>query len=154
MIQLGPTTLEGDGIRLEPLTADHHDELRAALSDGRLWELWFTSVPEPDRVAAYIEAALEGQRKGHMLPWAVRELESGLIAVEGVLLGSILGVLTTWLMYQKSATFETVRTGFPVEWITIAVLLTATLVLSLIATVVPARRASRIVPALAVRIAD
>jgi putative ABC transport system permease protein len=81
-------------------------------------------------------------------------LESGLIAVEGVLLGSILGVLTTWLMYQKSATFETVRTGFPVEWITIAVLLTATLVLSLIATVVPARRASRIVPALAVRIAD
>ena len=80
MIQLGPTTLEGNGIRLEPLTVDHHDELRAALSDGRLWELWFTSVPEPDRVAAYIEVALEGQRKGHMLPWAVRELESGLIA--------------------------------------------------------------------------
>jgi N-acetyltransferase len=80
MIQLGPRTIEGDGIRLEPLTADHHDELRAALFDGRLWELWFTSVPEPDHVAAYIEAALEGQRKGQMLPWAVRELGSGLIA--------------------------------------------------------------------------
>lgn len=81
-------------------------------------------------------------------------LESGLIALEGVLLGSVLGVLTTWLMYQKSAMFETIRTGFPVEWITIGVLLVATLVLSLVATVVPARRAAAILPALAVRIAD
>src|SRR4051794_28039518 len=79
MIQLGPTTLEGHGIRLEPLTLEHHDALREAGSDGRLWELWFTSVPEPERVAAYIEAALDGQHKGHMLPWAVRDLETGLI---------------------------------------------------------------------------
>jgi putative ABC transport system permease protein len=81
-------------------------------------------------------------------------LESGLIAVEGVLLGSVLGVLTTWLMYQKSATFDGVRTGFPIEWITIGALLAATLALSLIATVVPARRAAAILPALAVRVAD
>jgi RimJ/RimL family protein N-acetyltransferase len=41
-----------------------------------LWELWFTSVPEPENVAAYIATALEGQRDGHMLPWVVRELAS------------------------------------------------------------------------------
>lgn len=76
MIKLQPTTLEGHGIRLEPLTAAHHDALQAASADGNLWELWFTSVPEPDTVSAYIATALEGQTAGHMLPWAVRELGS------------------------------------------------------------------------------
>jgi N-acetyltransferase len=80
MIVLAPVTLEGHGIRLEPLAPDHHDGLAAAASDGRLWELWFTSVPEPGQTAAYINTALEGQRAGHMLPWAVRELETGTIA--------------------------------------------------------------------------
>ena len=74
MISPVPVTLEGHGIRLEPLTHDHQDGLARAASDGRLWELWYTSVPEPDNVGAYINTALEGQRAGHMLPWAVREL--------------------------------------------------------------------------------
>ncbi len=52
--------------------------MRAA-SDGRLWELWFTSVPAPDETAAYISTALAGQEAGHMLPWAVRDLNSGAI---------------------------------------------------------------------------
>jgi RimJ/RimL family protein N-acetyltransferase len=72
-------TLEGHGVRLEPLAPTHHDDLARAAADGRLWELWFTSVPEPDQVRAYIATALDGQRLGHMLPWAVRELESGAI---------------------------------------------------------------------------
>jgi RimJ/RimL family protein N-acetyltransferase len=72
-----PRALEGYGIRLEPLSSEHHDGLRAAASDGRLWELWYTSVPEPERVADYIAAALAGQAEGHMLPWAVRDLGSG-----------------------------------------------------------------------------
>ena len=74
MITATPAVLEGHGVRLEPLTADHHDALQAAASDGRLWELWFTSVPAPGEVAAYIETALVGHAAGHMLPWAVREL--------------------------------------------------------------------------------
>lgn len=77
MIAPCPVTLEGGGIRLEPLTPAHREGLAAAVADGRLWELWYTVVPEPEQVAAYIEAALEGQRVGHMLPWAVRELETG-----------------------------------------------------------------------------
>jgi putative ABC transport system permease protein len=81
-------------------------------------------------------------------------IESGLVASEGVLLGSVLGVLTTWLMYQKSAMFEGVRSGFPVAWLTILVLAAVTVVASLLATFLPARRAARIRPALAVRIAD
>jgi RimJ/RimL family protein N-acetyltransferase len=80
MIHPRPITLEGYGMRLEPLTADHHDALQAASADGELWELWFTSVPEPDRVGEYIARALDGQEKGHMLPWVVRELRSNTIA--------------------------------------------------------------------------
>jgi len=75
-----PVTLEGHGVRLEPLSREHHDGLVAAASDGRLWELWFTSVPEPEQTHAYISGALAGLEAGHMLPWAVRELASGLIA--------------------------------------------------------------------------
>jgi RimJ/RimL family protein N-acetyltransferase len=75
-----PTTLEGFGVRLEPLSSKHRDGLAVAAADGRLWELWFTSVPDPDGVAAYIAKALEGQSQGHMLPWVVRELASGAIA--------------------------------------------------------------------------
>jgi RimJ/RimL family protein N-acetyltransferase len=79
MIEIHPLTLEGHGIRLEPLANEHHNELVAAASDGRLWELWFTAVPEPEQTRTYIADALTGQSKGHMLPWAVRELTSGAI---------------------------------------------------------------------------
>ena len=79
MINPQPVILEGQGIRLEPLTEGHHDALAAAAADGELWELWFTSVPDPGTTAAYIADALKGQREGHMLPWAVRDLASGTV---------------------------------------------------------------------------
>src|SRR5262245_44200371 len=69
-----PVTLERDGIRLEPLSPAHHDGLVQAASDGELWKLWFTSVPEPGAVTAYIADAEKGRVDGHMLPWAVRDL--------------------------------------------------------------------------------
>jgi RimJ/RimL family protein N-acetyltransferase len=72
-----PATLEANGIRLEPLSKDHREGLDKAAADGRLWELFFTSVPAPGETEAYIRTALEGQAAGHMLPWAVRDLKSG-----------------------------------------------------------------------------
>ena len=79
MINPQPVVLEGGGIRLEPLTVDHHDALEAVAADGKLWELWFTSVPAPGETRAYIATALKGQQDGHLLPWAVRDLASGAI---------------------------------------------------------------------------
>ena len=79
MITPVPITLEGHGLRLEPLAADHLEGLQSAVADGRLWELWYTRVPEPGEVAGYIASALAGQDAGHMLPWAVRELGTGAI---------------------------------------------------------------------------
>lgn len=77
MISLSPVTLEGHGVRLEPLTDKHEASLATAVADGKLWELWYTSVPAPNEVARYIADALSGQEAGHMLPWAVRELGTG-----------------------------------------------------------------------------
>ncbi|HUQ86151.1 MAG TPA: GNAT family N-acetyltransferase, partial [Vicinamibacterales bacterium] len=79
MIDPKPVTLERDGIRLEPLSPEHHDGLVAAASDGNLWELWFTSVPDPANVGKYISDAAKGHGDGHMLPWAVRDLRTNTI---------------------------------------------------------------------------
>ena len=79
MIEIHPVTLEGYGIRLEPLADAHHDELVSAATDGKLWELWFTAVPEPEQMRANITNALASQAAGQLLPWAVRELTSGTI---------------------------------------------------------------------------
>ena len=79
MIQPRPATLERHGVRLEPLSLEHEKGLIEAARDGKLWELFYTSVPEPEKVGAYIDTALQGQKDGHMLPWAVIELKSGAV---------------------------------------------------------------------------
>jgi len=79
MIQVTPVILERGSIRLEPLAPEHAAGLRQAAADGRLWELWFTSVPAPEVTEEYVAQALRGRDLGHMLPWAVRDLETGAI---------------------------------------------------------------------------
>jgi RimJ/RimL family protein N-acetyltransferase len=70
-----PVTLELNGVRLEPLGAQHADGLRAAARDGKLWQLRVTSVPEPEQVDAYIATALE-MRPGRFA-FAVIDIASG-----------------------------------------------------------------------------
>ena len=77
MITVASIILEGHGVRLEPLETTYESALAAAVADGRLWELWYTSAPRPEHVARYIADALAGQAAGHMLPWVVRELRKG-----------------------------------------------------------------------------
>jgi N-acetyltransferase len=79
VIKVLPAKLEGYGVRLEPLSLEHEKGLIEAAKDGRLWELFFTSVPETEKTKQYIEDALKGQERGDMLPWAVRDLNSGQI---------------------------------------------------------------------------
>lgn len=74
-----PIELEMRDVRLLPLRLDHAGGLSAAASDGRLWELWYTSVPEPGQVDEYIATALAGHQAGHMLPWAVCDGRSGAV---------------------------------------------------------------------------
>ena len=79
MAGLEPVTLTGGGVTLEPLRRRHTDELAAAASDGRLWELWYTSVPTPAGMAADVEARLAQQAAGEMLPFVVRRNADGAV---------------------------------------------------------------------------
>jgi RimJ/RimL family protein N-acetyltransferase len=79
VISIVPIELEGYGVRLEPLEARHERDLAAAATDGALWQLWYTVVPAPAETNGYIERALAGLREGRMLPWAVRNLATGVI---------------------------------------------------------------------------
>ncbi len=80
--------------------------------------------------------------------------ESTFIAMEGVAVGTVLGVLTTYLLYRNSPAFGSIDAAFPVAWGQIAITVGVTLVASLGATHVPARRAAGIRPAVAVRAAE
>ena len=72
-----PLTLAAGPIRLVPLALDHVPGLQAAAADGELWNLRFSSVPEPVQTRAYVETALRGQADGHRLPFAVLDAASG-----------------------------------------------------------------------------
>lgn len=114
MIFPSPVTLEGHGVRLEPLTPDHEAALIAAASEGRLWELWYTSVPAPDETKSYIAAALDGQRAGTMLPFAVRELSTGAIVGSTRyhdIVTQVDRVEIGWTWYAKSWQRTNVNTG-------------------------------------------
>jgi RimJ/RimL family protein N-acetyltransferase len=49
--------LSNNGITLEPLNLSHSNDLVESCQDGALWLITTTSVPEPDRVSAYINNA-------------------------------------------------------------------------------------------------
>jgi RimJ/RimL family protein N-acetyltransferase len=66
-----PVTLRGQHVSLVPLSLDHHDGLIAAVQDGELWKLWYTSAPEPDKMRAEIERRLALHTAGSMLPFTV-----------------------------------------------------------------------------------
>lgn len=52
-----PVTLEGESIRLEPVSRAHRDGLREAIRDGELWKLHVTLVPHPDRIDGFLADA-------------------------------------------------------------------------------------------------
>jgi len=74
---LQPTTLAGTHVTLQPLAHAHRDDLIEAVQDGRLWELWYTVVPDPEGMEAEIARRLDLQGKGSMLPFVVIDNASG-----------------------------------------------------------------------------
>lgn len=72
-----PVTLTGAHVRLEPLRAQHRDDLAEAVRDGELWKLWYTAIPDPDGMAAEIERRLQLQAQGSMCPFAVVDPATG-----------------------------------------------------------------------------
>lgn len=65
--------LEGEYVRLEPLSLSHIDALCEVGLDDTIWQWSPHPIRSPDAMRTYVEAALEGQQQGHMLPFATVE---------------------------------------------------------------------------------
>lgn len=76
-----PVTLKGRHATLEPLALAHEAEAIEAVKDGELWQLWYTSIPPPERMRAEIERRLALQQQGSMLPFAVRNAEGRMVGM-------------------------------------------------------------------------
>ena len=68
---LNPIELEGNLVRLAPLSPAHTEHLKEAVKDGELWHLWYTSAPKPEEVTAYIEKAMTEYENDGSLPFVV-----------------------------------------------------------------------------------
>ena len=66
-----PLTFSGTLGRLEPLTHAHAADLAIASAEQNLHDLWYTTVPAPDAMAAEIDRRLGLQAAGSMLPFAI-----------------------------------------------------------------------------------
>ena len=80
--------------------------------------------------------------------------ESSFVALEGIVLGTILSIVTSYLLFKNDDELNAAGVGFPIPWTSIIVLVLAAAVASVLATAWPARQASKIRPAVALRIAD
>ena len=78
-MEVYPVILEGQHVRLEPLSLAHEEALIAAAGDGELWNSTVTIVPSRETIGSYIGAALNAQAQGHALPFVIIRKESGLV---------------------------------------------------------------------------
>jgi len=74
-----PVRLPGSHATLEPLVEAHAEEMRRTLAGGELAANWYTNVPDPAGVDAYIAAALAAQAQGQTLAFAVRDAAGELV---------------------------------------------------------------------------
>lgn len=70
-------TLQGEHVRLEPLSHHRLDELISASEDGTISDLWYTVVPDRQTMADEIDRRLGLYQAGTMMPFATIDLSSG-----------------------------------------------------------------------------
>ena len=71
-----PVTLTGSKVVLAPLSIEHKEGMIAAVKDGELWNLWYTTVPSPEKVEDYINKALGMRAAAGAMPFIVLEKEA------------------------------------------------------------------------------
>ncbi|HEY2926625.1 MAG TPA: GNAT family protein [Albitalea sp.] len=76
-----PVTLRGSHATLVPLSPDHGPALAEATRDGELWNLWYTTVPSPEGMAAAIAQRLTLQQTGSMLPFTVLDASGKVVGM-------------------------------------------------------------------------
>lgn len=76
-MKIEPVTLEGNKVRLEPLTLNHYEALCEVGLDEELWRLTAVSASTPEAMRAYVEEALKEQKEGRSLPFATIDKATG-----------------------------------------------------------------------------
>ncbi len=71
-MNVAPIILDGQHVRLEPLTHAHAEGLIAAAADGELWNTQVTIIPKPEGMDDYIQFALDGLAQGNQLPFVIK----------------------------------------------------------------------------------
>ncbi len=66
-----PLILEGNKVKLIPLSNEYREELIEAATDGQLWNLWFTSVPSEDTIDRYIADAMSQWEQHESIPFVI-----------------------------------------------------------------------------------
>ena len=79
MAFIEPVILSARGVELVPLSLAHEDGLCAAATDGALWSIRVTSVPEPEQTRSYIESALSMREAGSRFAFAVIDSTNGTV---------------------------------------------------------------------------
>jgi len=74
-----PVTLSGLRVLLEPLSLEHLDGILAAVKDGELWNLWYTSIPSPEKADGYIKTALDMRENAGAMPFVIRDRQTNTI---------------------------------------------------------------------------
>ena len=69
--------LEGEHVRLEPISESHRDELIEAITDGELWNLFVTLVPRVEGIDQFIENAISAYDSEDGLAFATIDKVSG-----------------------------------------------------------------------------
>src|SRR6266550_2744568 len=72
-----PVTLTGTHATVEPLAREHESAIREAAADGELWNLWYTSVPAPDKTSIWLDIALDMRERLGAMPFVVRDKVRG-----------------------------------------------------------------------------
>jgi RimJ/RimL family protein N-acetyltransferase len=78
-MKVEPVTLRGRTVRLEPLSIDHVESLYRVGLEPELWRWIPTPVSTAEEMHAYVATALEEQRRGVSLPFAIVEQGSSLV---------------------------------------------------------------------------
>jgi len=68
--------LEGQKVLLEPLSAKHEEGLIETVTDGELWNIFFTSAPKPEDMGSFIAASKDRMSTGDEVVFATIDKRS------------------------------------------------------------------------------
>jgi RimJ/RimL family protein N-acetyltransferase len=116
-MNIHPITLDGRGVRLEPLTQAHHAQLCEIGLDDELWRLTTTIIRTSEDMKEYIDAAVKDFSEGKTLPFAIIEKSTNK-AVGSTRFGTIetthrrVEIGWTWIARQWQRTFINTETKY------------------------------------------